>query len=342
MKIKNPIRKVIISAALLPAVITNGCATRTRLGALIPAHHLSNQRSGEEVWMHVAPGKKAVGFIPLAALAVPLTTAAVGAAVDYVKGQLQQEAQLYDAQFSQKVWLDTVDLANAEPAEVLLTRWVDSPLLAGKPKDYDSTVVLVSNIVTTATVGSTTKMDPAAFAERTRNKSLAFAYCIQVAGSPHTATNPPVLIRPEWKWQWLSKAKIVSLRSGNPLSWPLGLLLHTDSSVETDVHLTVGSLINTSAGYAKMINVGIDDPIQDPEKFDLSGTKQFTDFKHEGSVFGWVALPSYPQSSNLGYLSIQMTVNESDPSNIKKTLQKGADYLDTNKTNIVNKVVGSL
>src|ERR1043165_8751907 len=319
-----------------------GCATQSRLGSLIPAHRLSNQRSGEEVWLHIARSDKAAAAI-LPALALPVATAAVGLAVDAVKGQLQREAQLYSAQFGQKLWLDTTDIdlsTGGKPANVLITRWVSSPTLSSKPRDYATAIASASNLITHAFASSTTRMDPSAFAERTKGKSLAFAYCVRIAPANHSMTNAPFTVRPRWKWQWLSKAKIVSLRSLNPLSWLAGVFLKTGSSVEYDVYLTIDSLINTRDGYPKMITVGIGDPIQGPERFYLSGSKQWTDYSaQDAPTFGWVAIPGYPGSHSQGYLSIQITVNESDPSNVKKIFLKGAEYLEANKKDIAKKII---
>jgi hypothetical protein len=186
-------------------------------------------------------------------------------------------------------------------------------------------------------------MTASQFNARIKNKRLAFAYCVELdraANAPDQSA--PFLVRPLWKWQWLSKAKVVSLRSHNPLSWPAGLWLKTGSSLEYDVYLTFDCLIMTTNGYPKMTTVGISDPIDGPGNFDLSGSHWFTKYGYgDKRQYGWVAIPGYPTLTSPGYLSIQMTANESDPSNIKKTLTKGAEYLDANRQSIIDRVVGS-
>jgi hypothetical protein len=131
----------------------SGCATRSRLGDLIPAHHNSNQRAGEEVWVHVAAGSDSAAMaarnpVPIPAVAGPLAAAAVGMAIDYIKGQLQNEAKLYDAQFGEKVWLDTQQILQKKRVNLLLMRWVDGGPDAPDEQQYKSALDEIRAIVT--------------------------------------------------------------------------------------------------------------------------------------------------------------------------------------------------
>lgn len=379
----NAYRYASISLAL--AWFLSGCSTTTRLGGLVPAHHLSDQREGAVVWLHIKPPFAPVSPPPpegVAAASLPTALPAsvgallpsflVGGALDFVQTQLQAEAQRYDASFSAKGWAETSAIfkttfaenaaldeagedckifggrASFEKASILVSRWVDGSglSLSGVPEGYEQAVRCVKRIVMSSVAGSFEGKDYTDLDNLIGEKKLAFAYSLEIdrakgVGSPPVATLP-FLVRPLWKWQWLSKAKVVSFSSPNPLAWPAGLLFKTGSEVEYVIYLTIDALLNTRDGIPQMITIGLTGPVQGPERFDLSGDSHVKVYStHQNSLTrGWFVIPGYPQTSNNGYFSFQLTVNESDPSNVKKTLLKGSDYLSANKSSLVNRLLG--
>lgn len=400
---------------LILVFVISGCATRTRIGAFIPAHHLSDQRSGEEVWLHVArmnsdmpdDYSKCEATEKGTPQAAPVAAAAamfLGMGIDYLKSELQEEAKSYEASFGAKAWLTTKDfypnsesyikyrkaienyngvisetrnkgekydgvecknvLARAKTAIeksgiiVLISRWTDDPLLAPelKPEEYSAALTEIKKIVVTETnteniplAGSTSTFAKLGdFDNAIKGKRLAFAYAVKLLVPREPIENSPFLVQPMWKWQWLTKAKIVSLSSIQPLSWPAIIFLRTGSEVEYNVRLTIDSLVKALAnngdpsGVAQMNTVALKDAIEGPKKFDLNGGNHLIEYYKKSNVptFGWIAIPGYPHDDNMGYFSVQLTVNESDPSNVKKTILKGSDFLEANKDNIVNTIVG--
>lgn len=381
---------------LIVVFFLSGCATRTRIGAFIPAHLNSDQRSGEEVWLHIAKsstseeGQKPFVAIPLAAA---FASHVIGMGIDYLKSELQEEAKNYDASYGAKAWLTTDQLKDGEII-ILLTRWVDKPLLGPtRPEKYDENLNEALNIITgkgyqiisrTGTVTDFTRTDEVTkskLKEITNKKYLAFAYALKIKPDPGLKANDfgqmiadmiadecekdantlqqqsgtaktnkcnkknidtpeevaitPFLVEPVWIWQWLTKAKIVSL-SPNPLSWPATIFLRTGSEAEYNVRLTIEGLVkDRNSDIAQMSSLGIKDPVHGPSRFDLSQNGKLTKFENPDK-YGWIAIPGYPSSTSRGYLSIQLTVNESDPSNVKKTILKGSDYLEANRDNIIN------
>lgn len=348
----------------------SGCSTRTRIGMFIPGHYLSDHRDGEEVWLHVAPSvdpldDKAAASMKLQKLEEPLTASglpaaalgamAVGVAIDYIKAELQEEAQRYEASYGRKAWLSTWEAFGSsnktcklkdcqkKKLTVLVTRWVESPLVS-QPKNYKDAINEVKSVITNSIAQSTIKMSCKNFEEHTKGKSLAFAYAIEIdrAETEKSLSNAPFLVRPLFKWQWLSKAKIVSFKSINPLSWLGSIFLQTGSEIEYNVRLTIDGLLEGKDQIPAMVTLGLSSPLTGPDKFDLSGNEHWKYYeKDTRPTFGWIAIPGYPKGSDDGFFSIQLTVNESDPSNVKKTILKGSDYLEKNKSDIVNRVIGN-
>ena len=448
---------------LILVFVISGCATRTRIGALIPAHQLSNQRSGEEVWLHVTKISTAsiesqlnnalkacsdetkkdikAEFFPLA----PLAAMGIGMAVDYVKSELQEEAKNYEASYGAKAWLTTKDLQgisiaksmllncirkkteernslNKEKAElstdveklkkagkkysikisslnqkiteleqriksieipselvsdlnltpdsdiidkldsdviILVSRWVDESVFQGSPpseKDYEE----VKGIIKQLTVldkgnkkrqiipseGSTKFFDKEKdFDDATAGKKLAFAYALSLHLADSEKENSPFLVKPRFKWQWLSKAKVVNFNLAMPLALPASIFLQTGSELDYNIRLSIdflASLKDKENGIPipQMTFLGLKDAIAGPAKHDLSGSTQYINyFKGKTApIIGWMAIPGYPSFDSTGYFSLQLTVNESDPSNVKKTILKGSDYLEANRDNIINRL----
>ncbi|MCB1985592.1 MAG: hypothetical protein H6936_00200 [Burkholderiales bacterium] len=417
--------------------IISGCATRSRIGLLIPHHHFSDQRAGETVWLHVVRSKenaqkekeyhKKISKICTSieedkkvtyfAIEAALASVAIGMAIDYIKSELQEEAKSYEASYGAKAWLTTNDVKtipfnnldqcikekeelknatnivlkkgidkngekltnDAEKAlkellitantnlkvlqdikkyntiEVVISRWVDeSPFNAPPPqknkndeKGHEDMVNIIKNYaVKNSSVqeiadGSTILFEnDDDFDNAIKGKRLAFAYALSLS-KDSSVKGSPFLVRPLWKWQWLSKAKVVSFNPVNPLAIPGALLLQTGTEVDYNIRLSIDALVNakteSGAVIPQMVSLGLKDAIAGPAKHDLTGEKHYIDYTKNQTppVIGWIAIPEYPASS-VGYFSLQLTVNESDPSNVKKTILKGSDYLEQNRSGIID------
>jgi len=436
---------------LVLVFVISGCATRTRIGMFIPAHQLSNQRAGEEVWLHVTKindvkydnaleCSKPEQTMTAVAVGGALASMAIGMAIDYVKSELQEEAKKYEASYGAKAWLTTKDLQGIKSTEkalndciaatntqltnyqkeingkinatnnatkqkeinaaevelkennallsdlkdaavinnamvrsndsdvvILISRWVDNSTLLDAPPpnqaEYDEVLNEIEKLTTKKgnifpAEGSTrlfvNKIDRdgkeiSAFREAIAGKRLAFAYALSIHTGDSGIANSPFLVKPVWKWQWLSKAKVVAL-SPTPspralieiLAIPAALYLHTGSELDYNIRMSIDFLVSGVTDENKhllpqMVSLGLKDPITGPAKHDLSGTKQYIKYDNPPRI-GWLAIPGYPNIDKTGYFSLQLTVNESDPSNVKKTILKGSDYLEANRDDIVNRL----
>ncbi len=316
---------LVLSAALL---LFTGCAARTRLGTLIPAHVNSHHTDGD-VFIHIQADKEE-GFIPFAA---PLVTGAASLAIDYLIEEAQNEAKQYEAQFSSKVWLTTGNLGRNN--NVLITRWVKNDGYEYvKSTNYTYATNLVSKIITNASVyspGATTNFPP----EEKRVLAFAALFVLKSGGN----NSAPYIITPKWRWNWLSSAKVVSFKTDKPWSFPTGLLLKTGNVIEQEIVWTVEALTSTDdKNLPGMHNVGPKNAVLPKTKIDLSATNKYKELGEK--PVGWFAIPRYPSTNSHGYFTIEITVNENDPSNVKKKLLKGADYLERHRESLLQKAGG--
>ncbi len=347
---------------LLLLAAGSGCATRTKFGDLIPAHELSDQREGEEVWLDIKletpkrltrdvddeySSKQSESVRSFPGITGQVAGVALGALIDYAKAQMQTEAARYDADFY-NVAFSTTDVlfTNNNHPLVLLTRWVKHTPPA--TPEYTNAIDKVFDIVKNAAASShhlaeRKTLNSKSLPDQLAGKSLAFAYCIELEPSSSTKTRSwPFLIKPRWKWQWLAKSKIVGTEGSYWLSKPAGFFLKTGSEVEYEVSFILSALVNTTNGYPQTITIGLKDPIQANTKFDLNAAKHFEDYTDDtvGQKGGWVLIPGYPDLTGPGFCGIGISVKESDPSNVKTMLLKGSKYLDNNKQTLINSVVG--
>lgn len=128
------------------------------------------------------------------------------------------------------------------------------------------------------------------------------------------------------------------------LSLPANIFLQTGSELDYNIRLSTDFLASGKTkvneneySVPQMVSIGLKDPITGPAKHDLSGSQQLTEYKNP-PIIGWMAIPGYPDQKSTGYFSLQLTVNESDLSNVKKTILKGSDYLEANRDNIINRL----
>lgn len=414
--------KKILLILLVTVFILTGCATRTRIGALIPTHHLSNHRLGEEIWLHISKisslqdeelekqlkevNTNCKETLQEFAGAAALSSIAIGMAIDYVKSELQEEAKSYEASYGAKAWLTTKDLwverdyktliknmqdkktltnvckttlekfgsflnrdielkkqadieNNNSDVVILLSRWVDESAFSSSPdeKEYREVIQQIEKITVNSNniipaKGSTRLFESTNdFNEAIKGKKLAFAYALSIDRGDSESSNSPFLVKPIWKWQWLSKAKVVDFRPPlsprallDVLALPAALFLKTGSELDYNVRLSIDFLAfgETDDGkniLPQMVSLGLKDAITGPAKHDLSGNKQLIKYYEKNPpIVGWLVIPGYPDLKSTGYFSLQLTVNESDPSNVKKTILKGSDYLDANRDNLINKL----
>ena len=339
--------------------LLTACSTQTRLGQIIPGHRLSEQENGELVTINVikigTKQIKALGSTNPAVEVKPefidpgLASMAAGLAIDFAKGELEKEAERYEAQFEKKVWLTTSDLGS-EATYIVLSRWVKPRrdvlgdfFTAPRPPEVKSALSAMFAGAPTAQapdlegllgIKGTTKTGLS-------DRELAFLFVLEL--KPHGNTHP-FTIRPAFLWSWKTKAKVVAFDYGSawkPWKWLGAIIFQGDSKVNYKVELALESLMNlktkdSAAAVPAMVNTGPADPII-PNLTHTLGQVGLYEF--EDNVGGWFDVPEYT-SGHEGFFTVQIKVSESDASNVKKKLVKGANYLGDNKQNLLQSITG--
>lgn len=362
-------------AAGLAGLLASGCAARTRLGQIIPAHRLSAQDNDEQVRIQIVKiGKKVSAQTNETAKAMfippELAGAAAGLAIDFVKSELEREAERYEAQFGKKVWMTTDDL-HTQGTYIVLTRWVRPKadvLGDGAPSDQTKTVWNEAVAAIRAAALSDPKLeDPDAIwndargelelrgsdrpgygaaalgaKEKESERELAFLFVLGL--NPYDEHNP-FTIRPVYLWSRKTKAKVVAFDYGSawkPWKWVGFLFFQGGSKVNYKVDLDIESLMSVKAKESQtavptMVNTGPADAIIPQLTHELGRLKPYT---FEDNVGGWFDIPAYT-ADHRGYFTVAIRVTESDASNVRKKLQKGAEYLDKNRDSLIERITGA-
>ncbi len=345
--------------AAVSGVLLSGCSTRTRLGQIIPGHRLSEQEEDEVVKINVIPlGSsgpiKALGATEpgKASFFDPgIAAAAAGLAIDFVKSELEKEAELYDAQFGKKAWMTTDELGS-DATYIVLSRWVRPRRdvvgdFRRAPGNIENQAHQVASLLEASQLPLRTKLIQKIRAEGTTlfgkldGRDLAFLFILEL--KPH-GNSRPFTIRPAYLWSWKTKAKVVAFDWGSglkPWKWVGAIIFQGDSKVTYKVDVSLESLLNvkakdSSVAIPAMVNTGPAAPIIPNLTHKLGRTNAY-DF--EDKVGGWFDVPNYTKDT--GFFTVEIKVSESDASNVKKKLTKAADYLGDHKESLIEKITGA-
>lgn len=350
---------------LTTTLLLTGCTTASRFGYLIPAHNNSDSSKNEVVLLDLfsaeevgdaeptlapqfeqptpkSPPPGAQGFPGAAELA----GVAAKYAIEQVQSELEREAARYEAQFTRRILVDTTQLKGVH--YLILSRWVDSrDLHLLDSRIFDEVQRANYNTLKECLLALEKKraehyvfgkLSDDSHDKVLENKELAFLYVGRIESHGGGLTGA-FTFEPNLLWIWKTKAKVVDFKlqeSWKMWQWVGTLFFKTDDKVNCKVQATFRALAQGKNGEVTTVKVDPSDPTVTEQQHSLSKPTAYILDGHNGA---WFDAPRYAASgqgktADVGFLTLEITVSESDASNVRKQLLKGADALDKNKDSL--------
>lgn len=250
-----------------------------------------------------------------AALVGPAAGAVVRAGLDFVKGQLAAEAQLYEAQFGLRIAGDRFwTVKPNEPTQVAPTYWGFEVVRTIKGHDRD---------------------DP------------AFRL---ICGMSYSADCAFFSVFPISLRDTNAKAKVLSDEAWSYYALAWKPFMHGGHEIDVDVDVEMTAIWRDDKGASHVESVCAFDMPFGAYDLDTCPTKVFLD-KTSGEaeqVFGWY--PGIPRSyspnsktaDGVGTFWLKVQVTERDRTNVKRELERGAKLVADNEDKIIDRVVSAV
>jgi hypothetical protein len=332
----------------------SGCTTQTRLGYLIPAHKNSQSEQNEEFTLELLNEEDFTGIKARALPFVPLIAPVVAEfAIEGIKSELEKEAKTYESQFQKRLLLATHEI---DPGGnyIIFARWVDKRSLSLsdglKPEHHDEIKAELLKALQHAAKSKTAAYSPFGKVSNldalnsVTNKNLAFLYVAKIERATATADGA-FKMSPYLLWEWQTKAKVVDFslsEAWKPWQWVGTLFLKTDGKAHIEITTAISALAKNKDGGVGNVNVDTSYPtlVKIDHNLDAQDKRHWLNDRN-GAWFDVPRLaksaPGLP-SADVGFVTLEITVNEKDASNAKTLLLKGKDKLDEAKPKILKAV----